>query len=75
MELRCDSKILHGITEEDILEVTCRSARCGKRSGNVVVHRFSIKTGKVLSTRIFQEPKEVSSHNGTGNLRNPLRSA
>jgi hypothetical protein len=68
IELRCDSKILHGILEEEFVEVACKSGRCGKRSGVVVLHKFNTKTGQLVSTRLFKEPepetqKEVSNGN------------
>lgn len=58
MELRCDAKILHGITEGDTVEVTCKSKWCGKRPGVVVLHTFNIRTGELLTTRKFAEPRE-----------------
>lgn len=51
-ELRCDNKILHGILRDDhILEVKCRSERCGARRGVVVLHQFNLKTGDLLTKR------------------------
>lgn len=63
-ELRCDSGILHAVlTDEGYLEVKCRSNRCGKERGVVVIHRFNAQTGNLIETRRFQEPK--GEHNGT----------
>lgn len=76
MELRCVSKRLHGIVEEDVIEVTCDSTWCGKRSGVTVLHRFNTRTGELLDTRLFAEPmKEVTRDNGTRNESNSIRSA
>jgi hypothetical protein len=56
MELRCDTRILFGILEEDILEVKCRSQRCGAGDGVVVLHRFSISTGQLIGTNQYRNP-------------------
>lgn len=58
-ELRCDSKILHGVTDGVHIEVVCRSNRCGKAPGVVVLHKFNVATGQLVST---QRLKEVSSN-------------
>jgi hypothetical protein len=60
MELRCDSGRLHGyvIEASGILEVSCRSTRCGKKIGVVVVHRFNLSSGQVISTRLYSEPRK-----------------
>lgn len=61
MELRCDHK-LHGHIDGDVLEVGCQSRFCGKRPGVVVVHLFSVSTGKLIETRRFKDPvKEPQS--------------
>jgi len=79
MELRCDSRILHGImltAGSGILEVPCRSRWCGKQPGVVVLHRFNINTGELVETLRFSEPKETKegSNNGTGKQSVALRS-
>jgi hypothetical protein len=58
MELRCRSKILHGIIADGFLDVSCKSGWCGKRNGVVVIHRFSLLTGELISTRKFAEPRK-----------------
>ena len=73
-ELRCGSKILHGVLDEDIVEVSCRSKWCGKRPGVVVIHRFNKNTGELLNTQRFQEPKEVNI-NGTAHEGSSVRTA
>lgn len=62
MEIRCDSKILHGKIVEGMLEVPCRSKRCGKEPGVVVLHRFDLSTGHLVSTIRFRQPEE-ETHN------------
>jgi hypothetical protein len=78
MELRCGNGILHGIMVVDgsILEVPCRSARCGKAAGVVVLHRFNIHTGKLVETLRFSEPEVVKEgSNGTAHESSALRSS
>jgi hypothetical protein len=53
-ELRCHAK-LHGIVvSPGVLEIACRSDRCGWRPGKVVLHRFEVETGKLLGTREYK---------------------
>lgn len=58
MDLRCDSRILHGILDDDCIEVKCRSKRCGHETGVVVIHRFNVNTGELELTRRFRETPE-----------------
>jgi len=55
-ELRCENSILHGILKDGVLEVKCRSARCGAHRGSVVIHRFSTHTGSLLETKVYKDP-------------------
>jgi hypothetical protein len=55
-DLRCDNLILFGVVDNDVLEVKCRSSRCGAGKGVVVLHRFDISTGKLLSTNRYKNP-------------------
>lgn len=54
MEMRCDFK-LHGVLEEDVVRVKCNSSLCGHRAGVVVIHTFSTKDGKLISTDRFKD--------------------
>jgi hypothetical protein len=54
-ELRCDNKILFGHLAAGVLEVKCRSGRCGAGPGVVVIHRFSTVTGDLINTRRFRD--------------------
>jgi hypothetical protein len=54
-DLRCPSK-LHGIVEDDVVEVACTSRFCGARKGVVVRHRFNTETGELLETLHFKDP-------------------
>lgn len=56
VELRC-GKRLHGVlTDDGVLEVSCRSALCGHIDGAVVIHRFDVETGQLLDTRKYKDP-------------------
>lgn len=61
MDLRCDNSILFGVVDESTIEVKCRSARCGAGQGIVVLHRFDIRTGALLSTASYKNPRKERS--------------
>lgn len=75
-ELRCDNRILFGrldTTDESlVLEVACRSRRCGYEAGVVIIHRFDLSTGNLMGTKKFRNPtgKEAEGRDYTS-----LRSA
>lgn len=62
-ELRCDNRILFGTIQGNVLEVRCRSRRCGKEDGVIIIHRFalqdgpedSFKTGDLVGTLKFRD--------------------
>lgn len=56
MELRCPNGILHGILTEGVIEVKCRSSRCGHREGVVVLHTFNARTGELVETKFYRDP-------------------
>lgn len=77
MDLRCNNGILFGTLEDGVLEVKCRSRRCGHEAGSVVLHRFDLTTGELKGTLMFKNPaekKEVKGDGSTGH-RASLRSA
>ncbi|QPX62566.1 hypothetical protein SEA_WOLLYPOG_13 [Arthrobacter phage Wollypog] len=55
-ELRCPNEILFGVLDDGVIEVKCRSSRCGARAGVVILHRFDTHTGRLLGTRSFKDP-------------------
>lgn len=64
VELRCDKR-LHGIlTDDGVLEISCRSALCGHRDGNVVIHLFDTVTGSLIDTKVYKDPGTLMK--GTG---------
>lgn len=75
MEIRCDNGILFGVIEEEdrdgvvtrVLEVKCRSRRCGHEAGAVVLHRFDLETGNIQGTLKFKDPvTRKESRNAAG---------
>lgn len=76
VELRCDKR-LHGIlTDDGVLEISCRSALCGHVNGAVVIHRFDCMTGELIDTRIFKDPASLRKEHGDAvgqrtTVRNP----
>lgn len=56
VELRCDKR-LHGVlSDEGVLEISCRSALCGHRDGMLVIHQFDPASGELLGTRFYKDP-------------------
>lgn len=66
VELRCEHKILFGIlyTGDRVVDVKCRSARCGARPGTVIIHRFDAQSGDLLRTYQFKDPTREESQSG-----------
>lgn len=59
VELRCEKR-LHGIlTEDGELHISCRSALCGHKDGEVVIHRFNAVTGDFLGTKKYKDAMEI----------------
>lgn len=56
MDLRCDNSILFGVIEDGVIEVKCRSSRCGAGNGVVVLHRFNLTDGRLVSTATYKNP-------------------
>jgi hypothetical protein len=74
MDLRCENGIKFGELQEGVLEVKCRSRRCGAREGVVVIHRFDSMTGVDVGTRTFRDPasrKETTNaaHHSSASVR------
>lgn len=66
VELRCDKRLHAVLTDEGILEVSCRSALCGHRDGVVVIHRFDVnpetKDGdRFMDTKRYREPPKINN--------------
>lgn len=57
--LRCDHALYGLLTDERWLEVKCKRRACGFKKGLVVLHTIDIKTGKVVSTKRFTDPRFI----------------
>lgn len=55
-DLRCPNGILFGKLGDGVLEVKCRSSRCGASAGKVILHQFSSSTGELLDTKVYRDP-------------------
>ena len=76
MDLRCDNGILFGRLSEGVLEVKCRSARCGHETGVVVLHQFDLETGELKGTKLYRDPvTRKGEENGSHDHPSALRSA
>ena len=79
MDLRCENGIKFGeiIPEESLVEVKCRSRRCGHEAGSVVIHRFDLETGELKGTLKFKDPANARKEDGnvSRDYSAPLRSA
>jgi len=62
VDLRCDNGIKFGelFPDDDVLEVKCRSSRCGAAPGAIVIHSFDLSTGKMVGTEIYREPTKTA---------------
>lgn len=67
-DIRCASGILFGKLDADtrVLETKCKSGRCGAGPGVVVLHRFSVETGKLLKTQRFKDPTALRRQHKEG---------
>lgn len=76
IELRCDNGILFAIlVEPGVVEVKCRSQRCGASRDAVVLHRFDAVTGELLETNKFAEPSRGVTPNAAQHNPAPLRAS
>jgi len=66
VELRC-GKRLHGIlTDDGVIEISCRSALCGHVDGNVVIHKFDAETGDFLGSKLYKDPNTLREEQADG---------
>ncbi len=61
MDLRCPSRkhavVITPSANDAVVEVACPSRWCGKTEGVVVLHQFNIKTGALVGTSKFRQPR------------------
>lgn len=56
-DLRCDHIKFAEVIVPGVIEVKCRSARCGASPEKVVIHRFDVLKMELVETRTFKNPK------------------
>lgn len=56
-ELRCPGRLYGVITDEGLIEVKCRSYKCGASPEVVVFHYFDPETQEITKTKKFQDAK------------------
>lgn len=56
MDLRCANGIKFGELVDGLIEVKCRSVRCGAIAGVVVLHQFDPLSGELVATKRFRDP-------------------
>lgn len=56
VELRCPNGIKFAeLLDTGLVEVKCRSNRCGAGAGVIVLHQFDPLTGELVNTKRFRE--------------------
>lgn len=57
MDLRCQAKKWGEVWDASgLLDIKCNSRFCGAGKGIIVLHRFDLETGEMVSTQRFQAP-------------------
>ncbi len=72
LELRCDGT-LHGVVDDDVIEVKCKRRACGVKPGVVFLHRFNLHTGEMVDTHQYQDPRKELADDSAS--RSAVRSA
>lgn len=74
LPLRCDHALYGLLTDERWLEVKCKRRACGYQKGLVVLHTIDIKSGQVVSTKRFTDPRfNKENTNGVNNSSPAVR--
>jgi hypothetical protein len=71
VELRCPNGIKFGELIDGLIEVKCRSNRCGAGAGVIVLHRFDPLTGELVDTKRFREVAPSIGGGLNGSEHNP----
>lgn len=67
-ELRCGTTLHGRMMNEFMLEVKCKRRACGHTAEVVVLHSFDIRTGKLIGTRKFANPRKEVTHGTTESI-------
>lgn len=73
--MRCPSGIKFGEILDGQIEVSCRSSRCGKEAGVLVLHKFTAE-GEFIGTKRYREiRKQEGVRDGTCSASPAVRPA
>lgn len=78
VELRCPNGIKFAeLLDSGVIEVKCRSNRCGAGEGVIVLHQFDPLTGELVDTKRFREvaPSIEGGINASEHNRASVRTA
>jgi len=75
VDLRCEGTLYGRLTDDRWLEVKCKRRSCGYAKGMVILHTIDIKTGQVVGTKVFAEPRNRRSGNASRHTPASVRSA
>ncbi len=64
--MRCAHK-LHGIVNDELIEVKCPSTLCGHKAGVVVIHKFNSRTGELVETKMYKDTPIIKKGRSNGN--------
>lgn len=59
VEMRCESRTLHGVIRDGLIEVKCRDRKCKKELGAATFHYFDPLTGELIKTNSYRDPSDA----------------
>lgn len=57
-DLRCEGTLHGRMVDDHTLEVKCGRRSCGHVKGTVILHQFDVRTGQLVRTRKFADPRK-----------------
>lgn len=67
MDLRCPNGIKFGELNDGLVEVKCRSSRCGAGAGVLVIHQFDPINGELVATKRYRDIATSNKDRRQGN--------
>ena len=64
IDLRCGTNLFGRLTDNRWLEVKCKRRACGYTKGTVILHTIDTRTGKVVKTNRFANPRNQRKEQG-----------
>lgn len=59
VEMRCESRTLHGVIRDGLIEVKCKDRKCKKDMGVSIFHYFDPLTGELIKTKSYRDPSDA----------------